>query len=360
MRILEMPQLAGWRPLEMNMDVEVQPFCPACLQPTEERGKFKRVPLLNIAIIGSIRVGVCDSCGYMGYIDRPKKEWFDAFYQTEWDQQGQKESEEMKIYFKSKPNEVRMSGLIQMLNRIKDKKDLPILDIGCGFGSDLRAAQFFGYKDIVGIESSKHRAEVVQEALKFPVITGNFEDVELPHKRYGIIMHHHVLEHVHDPEGFIEKASKLQEPGDLMLLSMPNNVGEPTVGVLMFLPHLHSFTQMSLITLLGRFGYEAYDFLQTSRKDLNIIAIKRDKPQGVLTTGGFGRQGVEKILKGLDLKKGFPSLTKRLVWSVHEDNAKQLYPWQSAKKIKDQRMFYVKQGVPQIPVRIEVDYLFVK
>ena len=64
---------------------------------------------------------------------------------------------------------------------------------------------------------------------------------------------------LHDPARVIAAAAALQGEGDYLILAVPHQEGEPAMGVLMFLPHLHSFTRSSLARLAARCGYVLVD-----------------------------------------------------------------------------------------------------
>ena len=292
MRILKHNKLNGWSVIEMTMPLIQSPLCPAC-----------EVPLLVIAFlkgIQQIRIGVCDTCGYMGYVDRPTKEWFDAFYEEKWDGEGQASAETLLNEFrhtqwKFRPKGTTFAMLASIQGAVQDKSK-PVLDIGCGFGSAMREAQELGYMNPVGIEKSNHRADVARRAFSYDIRQGAFEDLNLSDKApYSVIWSHHVLEHAYDPQVFIAKCASLQEAGGFLITSVPNNLGEPTMGVIHYLPHIHSFTVTCLRRLLGKQGYEVFDYSMTNKESLNLIAIKRPNKVGIIKTNGFAQRGAEKL-----------------------------------------------------------------
>lgn len=344
MKIIKHEQLNGWYPIPIpDVPVKVK-FCPAC-----------NVPMPIIAVIGGkIRIGCCDYCGYMGYVDRPSAEWFEDFYRSKWDQRGQAPGfVPVQI---SRPQ----SPMDMQLSRMTSKKDKPLLDIGCGFGYTLSFAKSIGYNELYGVERSQHRAEAA-EKYGFKIFRSGFEETDFGGKKFGTITHHHVLEHVEDPNTFIAKCASIQDTGDMMLLSVPNNLGEPTMGVLMFLPHLHSFTTTSIQRLLGRHNYEAIDFVTTNKEQLNVMAMKRSSPVSGIVSSGFSKTGIDKIVRGLDLKNRWLSTRKKLVWSLHHDDGKQLPLWKKPSGFQKPRSLIVKTDRNiGFPLHIDSPYIFVK
>jgi transcription elongation factor Elf1 len=175
MRVVRYENLRGWRPIPMTMPLEKQLACPAC-----------NLPLLVIAEMkGNQRVGVggCDCCGYMGYLDRPTEEWTENFYEQQWDVAGRQRKDQRVAYFKqTQEQSLGHWWLVDMIRRTKPDLARPILEIGCGFGDTLGSTKQLGFKDTVGVENSRHRAEVAKEAFGADVRLGRFEDVDLKDK----------------------------------------------------------------------------------------------------------------------------------------------------------------------------------
>ena len=346
MKILSLENLNGWSPVNISsIPFEVSEFCPAC-------NEFLRTIAYVRSSIRDVRIGCCDTCGYMGYIDRPTAQWFSEFYSTRWDQKGQQKDSGItrENFTKFRPNII--STLLRLI-----KGPGRFLDIGSGFGYNLLDAEKLG-REAVGVEGSEHRAEAC-EKLGFKVYRGKFEELEIK-ERFEVISHHHVLEHVRDPNLFIKKCSDIQQPGDFMLASMPNNMGEPTMGVFMYLPHIHSFTVASVQKLFGRFGYEIRDFSATTKASLNIIAVKKEKPVGTIKIRGFSKEAINKVMNGLDMQRRWFNPKRRLIWSLANDDAKQLPLRKKAKGFIEPRSLIMRQGKPELPLMIESEVLFVK
>jgi hypothetical protein len=132
----------------------------------------------------------------------------------------------------------------------------------------------------------------------------------------------------------------------------------------MFLPHLYSFTVRSLTRLLGRHGYEARDFVFTTKDNLNVIAIRKKEPCAFEPMKGLTEDGVAKLLNGLDVtgKRQWVK-TKRLVWSRKKDDGRQMLTWLKPRKFEEQRSFIVQNETLKSPFEINFSdnvELFVK
>ena len=220
----------------------------------------------------------------------------------------------------------------------------PVCEIGCGYGTSLRQLAASGFTRLVGIEASRHRAEVTAAA-GFDVLTTPFESPETREALrargpFGLIFTFHALEHTYHPDRVFAAASELQEPGGHLIISVPNQEGEPSMGVLMFLPHLHSFTPASLTRLAARFGYEVADASANTAKTLNMVFMRAgsstSRGAGASTSLEGGRQSrasavahpyeraVDKLVTGLDLDARHVG-RRRLWWSRRGDIAGQVW-----------------------------------
>jgi SAM-dependent methyltransferase len=206
----------------------------------------------------------------------------------------------------------------------------PVCEIGCGYSTSLRQLAAAGFTRLVGIEASRHRAEIAAAA-GFDVLTTPFE---APQTRaalrargpFGLIFTFHALEHTYHPDAVFAAAADLQEPGGHLIVSVPNQEGEPSMGVLMFLPHLHSFTPASLARVAARCGYEVADASANTAKTLNMV-FRRTAARGVPIVSGPPNAvdaAVAKLVSGLQLDRRRIG-RRRLWWSRRGDVAGQVW-----------------------------------
>jgi 2-polyprenyl-3-methyl-5-hydroxy-6-metoxy-1,4-benzoquinol methylase len=95
-----------------------------------------------------------------------------------------------------------------------------LLDVGCGPGDLLLALRSDGWR-VRGVEPSADGAHVAR-ARGLEVVTGTFEDVELPGPACDAIVFSAVLEHIADPVGALRRARALLAPGGLIaVLHLP-------------------------------------------------------------------------------------------------------------------------------------------
>ena len=150
---------------------------------------------------------------------------------------------------------------ISLIREKCPKKDPGILDVGCGTGKLLTHLKSKGFTRLFGTE---FRDQVHTQGIE--VFAGSFTDFE-PLAGLDVILMNNVLEHVIQPEQFIQKAWDLLEPGGLLRVQVPNDLSFAQYRIIkemnpkrfyFFQPpeHLHYFDFSSLARLLEALGFE--------------------------------------------------------------------------------------------------------
>lgn len=289
-QIEQFRKLNNWKLLEIDAGI---PLAVSSNCPSDDQELRTLCTFVGNDGTQKIRIGYCENCGYMGYIDRPTKKWMGTFYAESWDK-GNPATQKDRVRLETERRKIQFSeGFDKFTNRtyllqnkLKDqlKKDRPVCEIGCGYGFQLQRLKNWGFSQLVGLEASPHRAEVARRAFGHEIFTAPFEDVELQAKLracgpFGLIYSHHVFEHVYDPKEIIRLCSSLQEDGDYFIITLPNQEGEFSLGTLFFLPHLHTFTKYSLAKLLAKYEYEVVDDSFTTKYEISLVARKTKNPR---------------------------------------------------------------------------------
>ncbi|MBX4211219.1 MAG: class I SAM-dependent methyltransferase [Candidatus Yanofskybacteria bacterium] len=304
--------------LPKDVPLDAQTKCPACAASLE--------PMCTLVGYGGrqqMRIGGCATCGYIGYIDRPTKEWIVNFYSTTWDVHTALSVEQVKsltpLEQEKKSSRISAAHLAKELPLDRSRN---VLEVGCGYGNVLR---YFrdraGFTNVLGIENSSHRAQAVEQAFQIPVLAGNFENEKIQEQLkskapFGLIFSHHVFEHVYHPEEFMAAAASLQREGDYLVLAMPDVQGEHAAYVTLYLPHLHAFSNEGLDRLLNRFGYEIIKHESPAPENMIVVAQKKENPKRYFPVQENHR---ERILKKLQQGLGVEQEIKQpstLTWLV--------------------------------------------
>lgn len=239
-KVIEVPEILPasdkryqWRRCyPFDFAIESHPNCPI------DGTAFETIAaLVSLTLPEKIRIGCCPRCGLVGYIDRPSQADIDRYYAETWmGQQLDDEVQQMAEAINAGLDDTKRET--EVFKSLPVDRSLPVLEIGCGYGRIVHALKQAGFTNIDATEHCQARAEAVRRVFGVNVTT------EMPQKRYGLIVSHHVLEHCTDPAALIRACAERQENGDWMSHCVPRFGGEPSMGVLLFLPHLWSFSSL--------------------------------------------------------------------------------------------------------------------
>lgn len=135
-----------------------------------------------------------------------------------------------------------------------------VLDIGCGTGAFLNNMKQAGW-DITGLEPDEAARGKAMELYAFESLepTALFE---LKPGTYNAVTMWHVLEHVHDLHGYLQKIETLLAPGGKLFIAVPNPTAYDakiygTHWAAYDVPrHLYHFTPQSMERLLATYSLQ--------------------------------------------------------------------------------------------------------
>lgn len=142
-----------------------------------------------------------------------------------------------------------------------------LLDLGCATGDFPRFMAARGW-DVEGVEVS-----VAAEQIKdFRVYTEEFHDIPVNEPTYDAVTAWAVLEHVHNPMAYFEKAASVVKPGGLFVFHVPN-FGSAASRYLFCedVPrHLYFFTRETVSRYLQKTGFSLVK--ESNRRDVYKMA----------------------------------------------------------------------------------------
>lgn len=263
-KITSYGELSGWRPIPISMTISRNAICPCDGNGLSNVCQFIQNQQV---ILSGPQVGACDQCSYVGYIDRPTQQWFCDFYASEWDANARDDQPEVRKLVRKEASNIQPGVSIALA--CKPKQDSRILEFGCGYGVSLAQLRHGGYTEVFGVEPCQHRSDIARSEFGLG-IAADLAEVE---GEYDVIYSSHVLEHCYDPHEVIGHCARLQPTGGRLAINVPDAWHEPTMGQLLFLPHLHSFTEISLCNLFARHGYEATS-VHRENGGLCVVGVK--------------------------------------------------------------------------------------
>ena len=165
----------------------------------------------------------------------------------------------------------------------KDKKG--VLDIGSGMGTFLLAAKKYYGSNVTGIDVSVKMGQFVEKNIGIKVHIGQYENFNPPEK-FSLIHMSHVLEHVPNPNQWIQHSARLLTPNGILVINVPNKFGLGNRMQHLFYKaklkkqfangwkdptrtpdHLFEPTIRSMKYLLAKNGFEILEHYTYSRKD---------------------------------------------------------------------------------------------
>jgi cyclopropane fatty-acyl-phospholipid synthase-like methyltransferase len=154
-----------------------------------------------------------------------------------------------------------------------------LLEIGCGHGEVLLEARRRGFH-VTGIEPSEHAAATANARLGTPLVqAGSLEAVDLCAESFDAVLAADVIEHVRNPQSFLNRLQILLRPGGTLLLITPS-LDSWTRRLLRGrwleykIEHLYYFNPASIGVLLEKAGFSEIR-IQPSHKVLTFDYIWR-------------------------------------------------------------------------------------
>jgi len=187
----------------------------------------------------------CDECG-LGFVNpRPDRQEIQKYYPRDYYEN--ERSESFARYLQK-----RFRQQARYLREIEDRPGpRKLLDVGCFNGEFPRFMVARGW-NVFGVEIS----EVSQRITDFPNFTREFSEIPVHEPTYEAVTAWAVLEHVHDPMAYFQKASQVLKKGGLFVFQMPNFVG--TASRHLFwedIPrHLYFYTRETVAQYLRKSG----------------------------------------------------------------------------------------------------------
>lgn len=135
-------------------------------------------------------------------------------------------------------------------------KGKKVLDIGCGYGEILSCFKKTGSK-VMGIEASATAAGIGKKIFSIPIEPVLLEEFN-PKSKFDIIWCSHVLEHIADPNSFLQKIKVLLKTNGHLYLEVPNILkpsGGFSLDMFLYEEHLQTFSVYNLYLILKKHGF---------------------------------------------------------------------------------------------------------
>jgi len=200
----------------------------------------------------------CNNCAFTWTLNPPNIEDIGKYYISEdyISHSDKKESIRDKIY-----HFARWFMLIRkckLVNKFSKSSKGFMIDIGCGTGYFLNAMQQRGWKTL-GFEPSADARAVAKFNFNLDVLSSS-ELLDFTSK-VDVVTMWHVLEHIHDLSGYLNKINEVLNDNGLFVVAVPNissydaNVYKSEWAALDAPRHLWHFNTNSISQLLDKYGF---------------------------------------------------------------------------------------------------------
>ncbi|MEW6418480.1 MAG: class I SAM-dependent methyltransferase [Nitrospirota bacterium] len=202
--------------------------------------------------------GYCRNCGIVFLKNIPSDEDIKNIYNNFYFKDGQKfPTEGFKL--DNNPAYINAKKRLKIIREIGPERGR-LLDIGCGTGIFLKIASFF-YESI-GFDISRCATELAVKNLGVKAICGTIFDIDFRSQLFDVITMWDVIEHLKDPNNYIEKVSQIIRPGGLLVLSTGNikslmfRIQKKNWHLLTPPQHLFYFSPQTISVLLKNHGFK--------------------------------------------------------------------------------------------------------
>jgi len=203
--------------------------------------------------IGSWRIVCCDACRFLFLDPRPTPEEMEAILTQE---------RVSDMYDGAlDPERVDRAAIAFRLNMLKRMKDGgKLLDVGCGEGSFLSAAQQVGWS-VYGIEILEGPGRAAAERLDGRVIIGDILEVDPPASPFDAITMWDSLEHMRDPTAVVRRLKSHLKSNGILIVRVPHctsfdaRVRGPKWRHWSLPLHMSHFTPRTVCRLLEQQGF---------------------------------------------------------------------------------------------------------
>lgn len=152
-----------------------------------------------------------------------------------------------------------------LLNLIEAAPGRRLLEVGCGAGFFLKAAERAGWR-VAGIDLSDEGSRFAREKLGLDVRQERAEAMTAERGSFDAVAMFDAIEHLFDPRAVLESAARALRPGGLLVVSTPNfnalsrHVLGSAWAVLGPLEHTYYFERRTLARLVEACGFIGVTF----------------------------------------------------------------------------------------------------
>lgn len=253
--------------------------CPIC-NSNEYQQVFKKL-IKGITsdsnfIDGEVSNHICTNCGHV-FNESGARNNTVSFYTDLYSLMDFSPEAEFKFYSKLGSisySDWRLKTLVENSSLEMSGK---ILDIGCGKGNFLlRFSEKFPDWKLYGVEASENALKFAKERLPKAQFYEGLFTYDPFGEKFNLIVSLGVMEHLEDPNSFLQTAKSCLKENGIFLFDVPNFKLNP--ADLFVFDHLNHFTNETLQNLLHKNNLEAFQIIESyNRVPIFVICKKINK-----------------------------------------------------------------------------------
>lgn len=110
--------------------------------------------------------------------------------------------------------------LLNWLQKYNSKKDLKILDCGCGIGISGQILKEEGYFNVIGVDNDESDLKFASKI--YSVRKMDCQNLKFSPESFDVVLALNVIEHLENPRKFLIEVKRVLKKEGLFILSLPN------------------------------------------------------------------------------------------------------------------------------------------
>jgi 2-polyprenyl-3-methyl-5-hydroxy-6-metoxy-1,4-benzoquinol methylase len=194
-----------------------------------------------------------------------------------------------------------------------------LFDLGAGWGHFMLAGKELGY-EVYGVEISEQPYLYCVNELKLPVDHIDFFQMDET-KKFDVITMWDVLEHIDKADDFLEKCSKLTQPGGYLFLQVPQIDSyfakrHRDNWKMMGLDHVNYFGKETIRKILEKNGYEMLEIKSSFEIKLFIMYTLLPLIKKLKGTKKQNLRETNTTINAAERQQYFNKFTQRPLWQL--------------------------------------------
>jgi len=203
----------------------------------------------------------CTHCKLVFVGEQPSAEELYALYGETYFHNDESGEVGYSDYIKDEPN-IRKTVNKRFDHIEKFVQSGKMIDVGCAMGFFIDEASKRGW-EVEGLDVSHFAVEYTKKTFGHTAYEGSLMDVDLPKDAYDLVTMYDVIEHVPDPQGYMNRVAELLKSGGIYELATPDVgsiparlTGKRWIGYKLADEHVYYFSVKTLTKMLDNAGFD--------------------------------------------------------------------------------------------------------